>query len=184
MVVMTRLMCVIAAALVAGVGCGDSKDDEAKGGGADKRGGAGESAKTASPGNAATKPQAVARAFVEAMIARDEARALTLLMTKESCAAAPEEQRTGCEQSAVAMRDQLHALHDDFPTTMVIDRIEKSAEEMRADHVTAWDVYAKGEAGVAAAIFVVTLGGKSYASYPVRAGGDPDAPEVPEVVEQ
>lgn len=175
----------VAVAAVFATACGkggDKNDDEVASEPVDEEPSAGVGDEQ--PSGTARDPKEVARAFVEAMIARDDARAAALLLPVDTCAGAPADQRAGCEQSAVAMRDQLHSLRDDYPATMVIDRIEQSAEEMRADHVTTWDIYARGDTAPSAVIFIVTMNGKSYASYPVKPPGDPDAPEVPEIVEQ
>ena len=101
----------------------------------------------------------------------------------EACTQAPDDQREGCKSGAIAMRDQLESLYDDFPATKKIDRVAKSAEELPVAYVTAWDIFADGHATPAAAIFVVTMDGKSYASYPTRRPGEDTDVEVPGIVE-
>jgi hypothetical protein len=115
-------------------------------------------------GGAASDPQAVARAFVEAMTNGDLDKARGMLLTDEACAGQPGTRGEHCKRSAKAMRDQLGSLVDDFPRGAHVTGIKKSADQLPG--VDVWTVELDGKS--AAEIMTVSMGGRVYPTFAVK----------------
>jgi hypothetical protein len=114
-------------------------------------------------------PKAVARGFVEAMMAGDVDKAKTFLPDDAACAKAQPDQVEHCKASAAHMRDGIGGLVDDFPKGAKLTKIEKSDEEIPVADAAIWALTFEinGETDQSE-VFTMKLGDRYYAGFPFK----------------